>query len=65
MSFSIKILIWKSYTTNKVLSTIEQVQIVDFKEFVIIILDADTKIFVVYMAIKEPKKIPINFEKQA
>ena len=41
----------KFYTINKALPTIEQVQLVNPKEFVIAALDADSKIFVVHMAI--------------
>ena len=52
MVFGEEILIWKSYTSNKnILPTIKQVQLVDLKEFVIAILDANIKTFIVYMAI--------------
>ena len=51
VSFDEKILIWKFYTINKTLSTTKQVQIVDLKEFIIVVLDANSKIFVVHVAI--------------
>ena len=53
MSFDERILMWRTYTTNKALPTTEQVQIVDIKKFVIAVLDVDSKTFVVYMAIQE------------
>ena len=53
MSFGEKTLMWRSYITNKVLSTIERVQLIDPKEFVIAALDAGSKTFVVYVAIKK------------
>ena len=49
--FGERTLTWKSYTTIKTLPIIKQVKIVDPKEFVIAALDADSKIFVVYVAI--------------
>ena len=53
MAFSEKTLTWKAYTTNKALTTTEQVQIVDLKEFVIVVLDENSETFVVYVAIWE------------
>ena len=50
-SFSEKTLMWKFYNTNKALSTIEKVQIVNLEEFIIVALDINSKIFVVYVAI--------------
>ena len=49
--FGEKILIWRSYTTNKVLFTSKQVQIIDKKNFVIVALDTNSKIFIIYMTI--------------
>ena len=49
--FGKKTLIWKFYTTSKVLPTIEQVQIIDKKDFVIVTLNVNSKTFIVYMAI--------------
>ena len=63
--FDEKTLTWKTYITNKALSTTEQVQIIDKKDFVIVALDANSKIFVIYMAIREQEKIPVHFKKQA
>ena len=51
--FNEKTLTWKSYINNKALSTTEQVQLVNPKEFIIVTLDADSKTFVVYVAIRE------------
>ena len=65
MLFDEKILMWKSYTTNKVIPTIKQVQLIDPKKFVIAALDADSKTFVVQMAIKKQEKIIINPVKKA
>ena len=63
LSFGEKLLMWKFYTTNKILLTIEYIQIVDQKEFVIIALDMDNKTFVLYMAIKKQEKISMHLEK--
>ena len=51
MSFGKKTLTWKTYTTNEALLTTEQVQIINKKDFVIAALDADSKMFVVHVAI--------------
>ena len=51
VSFDERILTWKSYTTNEVLLTTKQVQLIDPKVFVIAALDVDSKTFVVHMAI--------------
>ena len=55
MSFGKKTPTWKTYTTSKPLFISKQVQIVNLKEFVIIILDKNRKIFGIYMAIWEQK----------
>ena len=65
MSFGEKILTWKIYTTNKALPTIKRVQIMDKKDFVITALDADSEMFVVYVAIWEQEEIPVHSKKQA
>ena len=44
-------LIWKFYTTNKVLPITEQVQLINLPEFVIAALDVNSKTFVVHVAI--------------
>ena len=54
--FGEKTLTWKFYTPNKALPTTKQVQIVNPNEFIIVVLDADNKTFVVYMALQEQKK---------
>ena len=51
IAFSKKTLMCKSYTINKALSSIERVQLVNPKKFVIAALDVDNKMFVVHMAI--------------
>ena len=65
MSFDEKTLTWKTYTTNKVLFTTKQVQIVDKMDFVIAALDADSKTFVMYMVIWEREEMPVHSKKQA
>ena len=49
--FGEKTLILKSFTTSEILPTIKQVQIIDKKDFIIAILDANSKMFVIYVAI--------------
>ena len=51
MAFGEKTLMWKFYTTKKTLLTTERVQLVNPKEFIIVTLDADSKTFVVHVAI--------------
>ena len=51
MLFGEKTLMWSIYTTNKALFTTKWVQIIDKKDFVIVILDANSEKFVIYMAI--------------
>ena len=60
VAFSEKTLTWKFYTTNKALLITKQVQLVDLKEFVIAALDADSKTFVVYVAIREHKEMAMD-----
>ena len=64
VAFGKGILTWKSYTTNKALPTTKQVQIVDSKEFVIAVLDVDSKTFVAHVAIQEREKMAINLDKK-
>ena len=45
--FGKETLIWKSFTINKILPTIEQVQLIDLKEFVIAALDIDIEMVVI------------------
>ena len=65
MSFGKEILIWKTYTTNKALPIIKQVQIINKQDFVIVVLDIGSKIFVMYMAIRKRERMLVHFEKQA
>ena len=53
MLFGEKTLTWRTYTTNKALFTTKQVQIIDKKNFVIAVLDANSKTFVMHMAIRK------------
>ena len=63
--FDKKTLMWKSYTTNKALSILEQLQLVDPKKFVIAALDADSKTFVMHIAIWEWEKMAMDPNKKA
>ena len=60
VAFGEEMLTWKSYTTNKALSTTKRVQLVDPKEFVIAALDTDSETFVVHVAIRERKEMVVN-----
>ena len=63
--FGEKILTWKTYIINKALPTTKQVQIIDKKDFVIAALNADSKTFMVHMAIQEQEGMLVHFERQA
>ena len=65
VAFGKETLTWKSYTTNEALPTTKRVQLVDPKEFVIAALDAESKTFVVHVAIREREEIPVHSERQA
>ena len=65
VSFSKGTLTWKSYITNKVLLTTKQVQLINSQKFVIAVLDADSKTFVVHVAICEQEKMPMHSKRQA
>ena len=65
MSFGKKTLTWKFYTINEILLTTKQVQIVNSEKFVITVLDADSKTFVIYVAIREREKMLIHLKKLA
>ena len=65
VSFAKNRLTRKFYTTNKALSIIKQVSIVNLKEFVIVALDVNSKIFILHVAIQKWEKIRIYFKKQA
>ena len=49
--FSEKTFTKRSYTINKALSTIKQVQIIDRKNIIIAMLDVNSETFVIYVAI--------------
>ena len=51
---------WKSYTTSEALLTTKQVRLVYPKEFVIAALDADSKTFIVHVAIREREEMTID-----
>ena len=65
VSFGKRILTWRTYTTNKALFTTKQVQIIDKKDFVIAALDANSKTFMMHMAIWEWEKMPVHSKRQA
>ena len=65
VSFDEKTLTWRTYITNEALSTTEQVQIFDKKDFIIAALNANTETFVVHVAIREQEEMPIHSKKQA
>ena len=58
-------LTWKSYITNEALPITEQVQQVNPKEFIIAVLDTDSKTFVVHVPIREREEMPVHSERQA
>ena len=58
-------LTWKFYTTKEALPITEQIQLVDPKKFVIAALDADSKTFVVHVAIREREEMLVHSERQA
>ena len=45
--------LYEFYTTNKTLLIINQVQIIDAKQFLIVALDTNNKIFIIYDAISK------------
>ena len=65
VAFSEGTLTWKSYTTNKALPTTKRVRLVDPKEFVIAALDANSKTFVVHVAIREREEMATNPDRKA
>ena len=64
MAFGERTFTWKSYTINKALPTTEQVRLVNPKKFVIAVLDADNKTFVVHVAIWERKEMAMNPDRE-
>ena len=65
MSFSKETLTWRTYTTNEALPTTKRIQIINKKDFVIAVLDANSKTFVVHIVIWKQEEMPVHFEKQA
>ena len=65
MSFGEKILIWRTYITNKALSITKRVQIIDKKDFVIVVLDVNSKTFVIHVTIQKQEKMLLHSKKQA
>ena len=61
--FGEKTLMWKTYTINKILSTTEQVQIINKKNLAIAAMDTNSKTFVVYIAIQKQEDMPIYFKR--
>ena len=53
VSFGKKTLVWKTYIINKALFATKQVQFINKKDFVIAAVDANSKMFVMYMAIQK------------
>lgn len=51
ISFNEKAIMWKFYTTNKVLPTTKRVRIINKTDFAIAVLDISSKTFIVYVAI--------------
>ena len=64
VSFGKKTFIWKTYITNKTLSIIKQIQIIDKKNFVETVLNVNSEIFVVHVVIQEQEEMPIHFKRQ-
>ena len=64
VSFGEETFTWKFYTINEVLPITKQVQLIDPKEFVIAALDVENKIFVVHVAIRVQKEMPVHFKRQ-
>ena len=48
-----KTFIWDFYITNKALPITKQINNIDSKKFIIVALDADSNIFVMYIAIQK------------
>ena len=65
VSFGKKTLMWNSYIIIKTLFTTKQVQIIDPKEFIIAVLNIDSKLFVVHVTIQEQEKMLVHSKNQA
>ena len=59
-------LVWRIYTAAEALPMIKKVEIIDKKEFVAAVLNANDEIFMVHIAaLAEPTNIPIHLSRQA
>ena len=65
VAFGKKTLTWKLYTTNKTLSTIKQVKLVDPQKFVIVELNANSETFVVHVAIRKQEEMAMDLDRKA
>ena len=60
MFFGEKTFTWRSYTTNKALSTTKHVQLIDKKDFIIVTLNINNKTFVVQIVIRKWEEMALN-----
>ena len=58
-------LTWKSYITNKVLPTTEQVQLINRQEFIIAVLNTDSKTFIVHVTIRDQEEMVVDPDRKA
>ena len=65
VSFANKTLTWRSYSINKAFPITKQVRIINKTDFVIAAIDANSKTYMVYVAINKREDIPVNWEKRA
>ena len=65
VSFNKETFTWRTYTTNKALSAIKRVKIINKKTFVIMALDRDRETLVVHVAIREQREMLLHSKKQA
>lgn len=65
MLFNDKIFTWRIYITNKILPTIKRMWIIDKINIVIVALDANSKSYMMLVAIKKREKILVHSKKQA
>ena len=56
ISFGEKILTKRTYITNETLLNTKQIQIIDKKNFVIVVLDVHNKMFMIHIAIQKQEK---------
>ncbi len=50
IDFQARNLQWRSYTTGNVLSTTKQIELIEKKEFAVVVLDSEHKAFIIHMA---------------